>query len=144
MVRRFCAGSRLPPDEDAAVLDYRSHRCGKKYLVAGHRRDLAIWPRRNQFGERALSFCAPTFLSAARHARRRVCSTQEEKKVLPTARLATVLTQVGLGSLVNELDAVQDWSQRLSPGEQQRFAFARIFLMQPALLFSGRGDLGAG
>ena len=30
---------------------------------------------------------------------------------------------------------VDDWSQRLSPGEQQRFAFARIFLMKPALLF---------
>jgi vitamin B12/bleomycin/antimicrobial peptide transport system ATP-binding/permease protein len=54
---------------------------------------------------------------------------------IPATRLATVLTQVGLGALVNELDAVQDWSQRLSPGEQQRFAFARIFLMQPALLF---------
>jgi putative ATP-binding cassette transporter len=51
------------------------------------------------------------------------------------SRLATVLTQVGLGALVNDLDAVQDWSQRLSPGEQQRFAFARIFLMQPDLLF---------
>jgi len=54
---------------------------------------------------------------------------------LPTTTLATALTQVGLGALVDELDAVQDWSQRLSPGEQQRFAFARIFLIQPALLF---------
>jgi putative ATP-binding cassette transporter len=49
--------------------------------------------------------------------------------------LATVLTQVGLGVLINDLDAVHDWSQRLSPGEQQRFAFARIFLLQPTLLF---------
>ena len=52
-----------------------------------------------------------------------------------TKRLANVLTQVGLGGLVNELNAVQNWSQRLSPGEQQRFAFARIFLLKPALLF---------
>jgi vitamin B12/bleomycin/antimicrobial peptide transport system ATP-binding/permease protein len=52
-----------------------------------------------------------------------------------TARLATVLAQVGLGALVNEMDAVQDWSQRLSPGEQQRLAFARILLLEPALLF---------
>jgi len=42
---------------------------------------------------------------------------------------------VGLGAFINDLDAVHDWSQRLSPGEQQRFAFARIFLMQPTLLF---------
>ena len=46
-----------------------------------------------------------------------------------------MLRQVGLGALVHEVDAVQDWSKRLSPGEQQRFAFARIFLIQPALLF---------
>ena len=53
----------------------------------------------------------------------------------PDTMLATVLTQVGLGAFINDLDAVHDWSQRLSPGEQQRFAFARIFLMQPTLLF---------
>jgi vitamin B12/bleomycin/antimicrobial peptide transport system ATP-binding/permease protein len=52
-----------------------------------------------------------------------------------TARLIAVLTQVGLGALVEELDAVHDWSLRLSPGEQQRFAFARILLMQPSLVF---------
>jgi vitamin B12/bleomycin/antimicrobial peptide transport system ATP-binding/permease protein len=54
---------------------------------------------------------------------------------ISTARLAAVLTQVGLGALVEELDAIHDWSLRLSPGEQQRFAFARIFLMQPTLVF---------
>lgn len=53
----------------------------------------------------------------------------------PDTMLATVLTQVGLGAFINDLDAVHDWSQRLSPGEQQRVAFARIFLMQPTLLF---------
>jgi vitamin B12/bleomycin/antimicrobial peptide transport system ATP-binding/permease protein len=52
-----------------------------------------------------------------------------------TPRLIAVLTQVGLGALVEELDAVHDWSLRLSPGEQQRFAFARILLMQPSLVF---------
>ena len=54
---------------------------------------------------------------------------------LPTTTLAAVLNQVGLGALINELDAVHDWSQRLSPGEQQRLAFARIFLTKPALVF---------
>ena len=58
-----------------------------------------------------------------------------DKNSLSATRLATVLTQVGLGALVNEMDTVQDWSRRLSPGEQQRFAFARIFLTEPALLF---------
>jgi putative ATP-binding cassette transporter len=54
---------------------------------------------------------------------------------ISAARLAEVLTQVGLGALVDELDAVHDWTLRLSPGEQQRFAFARIFLLQPTLVF---------
>ena len=44
-----------------------------------------------------------------------------------------------------------DWARRLSPGEQQRLAFARIFLQKPAWIFmdeatssideSGEGDL---
>jgi putative ATP-binding cassette transporter len=58
-----------------------------------------------------------------------------ESNSFPAAALAAALTQVGLGALISELDAVHDWSQRLSPGEQQRLAFARIFLIKPALLF---------
>jgi vitamin B12/bleomycin/antimicrobial peptide transport system ATP-binding/permease protein len=56
-------------------------------------------------------------------------------EVVPREKLAAVLTTVGLGSLIDELDSVQDWSQRLSPGEQQRLAFARILLTEPAVLF---------
>jgi putative ATP-binding cassette transporter len=46
-----------------------------------------------------------------------------------------VLAEVGLGALADELDMIENWSQRLSLGEQQRFAFARILLVEPALLF---------
>jgi vitamin B12/bleomycin/antimicrobial peptide transport system ATP-binding/permease protein len=46
-----------------------------------------------------------------------------------------VLQEVGLGPLAAELDDVQNWSQRLSLGEQQRLAFARILLIEPVLLF---------
>lgn len=58
-----------------------------------------------------------------------------DKCNLPTKRLAAVLEVVGLGSLADELHAVENWSQRLSLGEQQRLAFARIFLTKPDLLF---------
>lgn len=54
---------------------------------------------------------------------------------IPATRLVTVLEQVGLGPLAAELDKVENWSLRLSLGEQQRLAFARILLMEPALLF---------
>ena len=53
----------------------------------------------------------------------------------PMAWLAAVLQEVGLGALTTKLDVVDNWSQRLSLGEQQRLAFARVLLTQPALLF---------
>jgi putative ATP-binding cassette transporter len=53
----------------------------------------------------------------------------------PTARLTAVLEKVGLGTLAPHLDTVENWSQRLSLGEQQRLAFARIFLAEPTVVF---------
>ena len=45
------------------------------------------------------------------------------------------LTDVGLGSLIPELDTDQPWAQRLSGGEQQRLAVARALLVKPDWLF---------
>jgi ABC-type uncharacterized transport system fused permease/ATPase subunit len=50
-------------------------------------------------------------------------------------RLAEVLELVGLGNLKDRLDCEENWSQLLSLGEQQRLAFARILLVEPAILF---------
>jgi putative ATP-binding cassette transporter len=50
-------------------------------------------------------------------------------------RLAEVLQLVGLPGLKDQLDIEANWSQRLSLGEQQRLAFARILLVEPAILF---------
>jgi len=58
-----------------------------------------------------------------------------EKGAYSSQRLEAVLEEVGLGALAAELDDAQNWSQRLSLGEQQRLAFARILLIKPALLF---------
>jgi vitamin B12/bleomycin/antimicrobial peptide transport system ATP-binding/permease protein len=40
-----------------------------------------------------------------------------------------------LPHLVDKLDEADNWSQRLSPGEQQRLAFVRALLMRPDALF---------
>jgi putative ATP-binding cassette transporter len=53
----------------------------------------------------------------------------------PTSALVSVLNQVGLGGFAGELQRIDNWSQRLSLGEQQRLAFARVLLARPLLLF---------
>lgn len=45
--------------------------------------------------------------------------------------LQAALDQAGLGSLKASLDQSDNWSARLSPGEQQRINFARILLQKP-------------
>ncbi|WP_043947598.1 ATP-binding cassette domain-containing protein, partial [Ralstonia solanacearum] len=52
-----------------------------------------------------------------------------------TERLAEVLVACRLPALVGLLDEVSNWSLRLSPGEQQRLAFARALLQRPDYLF---------
>ena len=49
--------------------------------------------------------------------------------------LSAVLKEVGLERFAAEMDADSNWPQRLSLGEQQRLAFARILLTRPDLLF---------
>jgi putative ATP-binding cassette transporter len=59
----------------------------------------------------------------------------DRRREVPTERLAQVLDQVGLGRFADELDTVDLWAQRLSGGEQQRLAIARVLLAEPATLF---------
>jgi len=47
----------------------------------------------------------------------------------------SALADCGLPLLAGRLDEEQHWSQILSPGEQQRIAFARIFLHRPDWVF---------
>lgn len=51
------------------------------------------------------------------------------------AALQTALLQCRLASLADRLDEEQNWAQALSPGEQQRLAFARALLFRPDWLF---------
>jgi vitamin B12/bleomycin/antimicrobial peptide transport system ATP-binding/permease protein len=53
----------------------------------------------------------------------------------PADRLIGALKSAGLEAFASRLDEAEDWAQRLSLGEQQRLAFARVFLAKPDLLF---------
>ncbi len=70
-------------------------------------------------------------LGSLRHA---LLYPQDEKDV-PDERLAPVLETVGLKALASQLDTVENWAHRLSLGEQQRLAFARVLLSEPAIVF---------
>ena len=56
-------------------------------------------------------------------------------KISVPVDLPAVLDEVGLGELADELDKVENWSARLSLGEQQGIVFARILLSKPKHLF---------
>jgi len=58
-----------------------------------------------------------------------------ESSDVPEARLAEVMERVGLGAFAARLGESDNWALRLSVGEQQRLAFARVLLTEPDLLF---------
>jgi putative ATP-binding cassette transporter len=66
---------------------------------------------------------------------RAVVSYPAEPGEIDDARLRDMLTKVALGHLRGRLDEVTDWAKVLSPGEQQRVAFARILLTKPQAVF---------
>lgn len=54
---------------------------------------------------------------------------------IPDDALRAALSRVHLGQLADRLNEEADWAKILSPGEQQRLAFARILLVRPQLVF---------
>ncbi|POF63226.1 ABC transporter ATP-binding protein [Novacetimonas maltaceti] len=66
--------------------------------------------------------------------RRAVCYPMATTQVQDT-QVRAALAAVGLGRLAPLLDEEAPWGQTLSPGEQQRLAFARILVARPAWVF---------
>lgn len=66
---------------------------------------------------------------------RAVLSYPNRECTIADEDLIAALDAVALGHLSMRLNEVQDWSKTLSPGEQQRIAFARVLLQKPRLIF---------
>jgi putative ATP-binding cassette transporter len=66
---------------------------------------------------------------------RAVVSYPNEEGTIDDQTLRRTLEKVALPHLVDRLDEEQDWAKVLSPGEQQRIAFARVLLTRPKAVF---------
>lgn len=66
---------------------------------------------------------------------RAVVSYPSSSGDIPDQQLRDMLVKVVLPHLVDRLDEEQDWAKVLSPGEQQRVAFARVLLTKPKAVF---------
>jgi vitamin B12/bleomycin/antimicrobial peptide transport system ATP-binding/permease protein len=66
---------------------------------------------------------------------RAVVSYPAEEDRFSDDEIRSALDTVSLGHLGGRLDEVADWAKILSPGEQQRIAFARVLLAKPKVVF---------
>jgi len=66
---------------------------------------------------------------------RTVLSYPAKSGEIADEEIQAVLTKVALSHLTSRLNEEEDWAKVLSPGEQQRVAFARILLTKPKVAF---------
>jgi vitamin B12/bleomycin/antimicrobial peptide transport system ATP-binding/permease protein len=137
---RLPAGDPLVAPFDAAI------RPGESVLVTGpsgsgkstlFRAIAGIWP----FGSGRLTKPAARMLFLPQKPYLTI-GTLREQLAYPAAAEAfgddayrTALDDCGLGRFPGRLEEQQHWAQVLSPGEQQRIAFARALLHRPQWLF---------
>ncbi|MGV0991850.1 MAG: ABC transporter ATP-binding protein/permease [Mycobacterium sp.] len=125
---------RLEPG-DALVVTGRSGS-GKTTLL----RSIAqMWPYTSGTVRRPVDGHQTMFLSQMPYVPlgdlRTVVSYPAASGDIPDEEIQTALTKVALSHLTSRLNEEEDWAKVLSPGEQQRVAFARILLTKPRAVF---------
>lgn len=125
---------RLEPG-DSMVITGRSG-AGKTTLL----RSLAqMWPYTTGSVSRPLDGHETMFLSQLPYVPlgdlRTVVSYPAQSGEIPDDEVQRALSKVALTHLNSRLNDEEDWAKVLSPGEQQRVAFARILLNRPKVVF---------
>ncbi len=134
-------------DQLIDALDLRLER-GESMVITGSSgtgkttllRSLAeLWPAATGVWRRPAGDCETMFVSQLPYVPlgnlRAVVSYPAGPGDIDDDQLRDVLTQVFLPHLCGRLDEKQDWAKVLSPGEQQRIAFARVLLTRPKVVF---------
>jgi len=120
---------------------------GERWLVSGpsgsgksvlFRALAGIWPYgggrvEHPAGKRLMFLPQKSYLPSGSLAE--VLNYPEPAATRDPAELRRLLHDCRLGALAERLDQVDNWSLRLSPGEQQRLAFGRAILQKPDYLF---------
>ena len=120
---------------EALVVTGRSG-AGKTTLL----RSLAqLWPYasgtlRRPEGEHATMFLSQLPYVPLGDLRGVICYPNSSAEISDVA-VRDALTKVALAPLAARLDEERDWAKVLSPGEQQRVAFARVLLAKPQAVF---------
>jgi ABC-type uncharacterized transport system fused permease/ATPase subunit len=114
-----------PPDADVYFLPQRP------YCSLGSLKDQLLYPSLEQ--EDPTQYPEGHKLSCA-HWLRQQWSDEELLKVLDEVLLGELATRMGDGNPIRGLQAVEDWSNMLSLGEQQRLAFGRLLVNRPKLV----------
>jgi putative ATP-binding cassette transporter len=137
---------RLPDGKSLAHIDALTLRAGERWLIRGHSgagkstllRVLAgLWPYGE--GEIALPDGKKMFIPQQSYLPigsllACLCYPSDEDW-FGARECAEVLRAVRLEALTSRLDEHDQWDKRLSPGEQQRLAFARVLLHKPEWIF---------
>jgi putative ATP-binding cassette transporter len=125
---------RLEPGESLVITG--ASGCGRTTLLRSIAR---LWPYASGTVRRPHGDRDSMFLSQVPYLPlgdlRAVLSYPSRECTISDEDLMAALDAVALGHLCSRLDEIQDWSKVLSPGEQQRIAFARVLLQKPDLIF---------
>lgn len=138
---------RTPKGELLTVVPPLSFKAGERWLVRGSsgagkstllRAIAGIWPHGSGTvslpRDTAIFFLPQRSYIPSGSLAAAICYPAEPTE-FSESELRAALDQCGLSHLVASLDSVDHWQQKLSGGEQQRLAFARVLLHRPAFVF---------
>mmetsp|Transcript_19478 Transcript_19478/g.29287 ORF Transcript_19478/g.29287 Transcript_19478/m.29287 type:complete len:788 (-) Transcript_19478:7-2370(-) len=119
-----------PSDEYVYFLPQRP------YCALGSLRDQLLYPSFAVDSDDAvaINFGSNNNRGTSHTSRCHALTDQELLDILDLVNLSKLAYDAGKGDPVAGLDAVEDWSNILSLGEQQRLGFARVFVNRPRLL----------